>query len=208
MGADMTESAGEQVLPPLVLDYDGNWVEVDLSADVGAWAEAEAPRILARDGDRASKRDTRRLADQLAAAASLAGRVQDSMVTLLLCPPPARRILTIVRLVAVELEDEDVSGGVETARRIVAPADLPSVEPPEVIDFPTAAGLAARSRSRVAGQPPERHVSEWLNYAWVIPGYRYGALLTTAFTDLVVAGQWRPALDKLAADVSLEGASP
>jgi hypothetical protein len=206
MGALMSESIQETV-PPLVLDYDSQWLSVDLSAEVDTWAAKAAAELFARDQTRPGRRETRRMTGLLSAAASIAGRLDDSMVTLLLCPAPSREVVAIVRLVAVELDDDQVSGGVDVGRRIVAPDELPSIEPVEVSEFATPAGPAVRSRARVAGPEPERAVSEWLNYAWVVPGYRYASLMTTAFVDLLQAGQWRPAIDALAAGVALETGS-
>lgn len=197
----------QETVPPLVIDYDGQWLSVDLGAELDDWAKKAAAELFARDDARPGRREAGRIADQLSAAATLAARTDDSMVTLLLCPAPSRRVVAIVRLVAVELDDEDVSGGVATGRQIVAPDGLPSIEPVEVTELETPAGPAVRGRARVAGAEPERPVSEWLNYAWVVPGYRYASLLTTAFVDLLEAGQWRPTIDALAAGVALDTAT-
>lgn len=194
-------------MPPLVIDYDGQWLSVDLDAEVGGWAKKAAAELFARDGARPGRREAARIADQLSAAATLAARTDDSMVTLLLCPVPSRRVVAILRLVAVELDDEDVSGGTATGRQIVAPEGLPSIEPVEVTELETPAGPAVRSRARVAGAEPERPISEWLNYVWVVPGFRYASLLTTAFVDLLEAGQWRTTIDALVAGVTLDPAA-
>ena len=200
----MPEPTGDSALPPFVVDYDTNWVSVGLNGDLDAWSADAAREVLARDGRSASKKDVRRLADHFAAAGAVATRVPDSMATFLLCPAPERRVLTVVRMVAVELSDEDVAAGVETAQRIVAPDDLPAIEPPELTTVDTPAGPAARSLARVARAGGGDHeVHEWLNYAWVVPGYRFAVVLTTAFADLVEAGRWRPAVDALAGGVAM-----
>lgn len=204
MGADMTESPSEFPVPPLVLDYDVNWVSVALSGDLGAWAKVAAQDTLRRDERKPSGRAVRQLADHLEAAGALARRPGDAMVALLLCPGPARRTLTAIRLVAVELEETDLADPLDAARRIVDPEGLPVVEPVEITELDSPAGRVVRGRARMVGAEPERHVSEGLNYAWVIPPYRYAAVLTTAFSDLVVAGQWRSTVDALAAAVALE----
>lgn len=103
-------------VPSLVVDYDGNWIRVDLTADVDAWAQTE---------------------------------------------------------VRLRLE----AGGLE-------------VKPP----VPRGAGHCL----------PQHNVVELLTYAWVFPGYPKAVALTTAFTDLVEAGQWRPAVDALASGVALD----
>jgi hypothetical protein len=119
----------------------------------------------------------------------------------LLAPRGDGMVAAAARMVAVELEDGDDADAIGTARRIVAPDELPVIEPVEVTELVTPAGIAVRGRARMSNA--EQAVTELLTYAWVFSGYRYAAALTTAFTDLVEAGRWRPTVDALASSVAL-----
>jgi hypothetical protein len=201
MGDVMSESSSRQQIPVLVADYDASWISVDLSADPAAWAEAEAAERLARDGHAPKKRELRGYTDYLETMVRTATRVEDAMGLFLLAPQGDGKVVAAVRMVAVELEEGDDQQPIETARRIVAPDELPVVEPAEVSEIVSPAGIAVRGRTRIIGG--SGGVTELLTYAWVFPGFRFAAALTTAFTDLVEAGRWRPAVDALAASVAL-----
>ena len=194
-------------LPPLVFDYDGHWLNVDLSLTPEAWATGAADLLLGAGGGRRGKRAQRGLAEHLNAVVAAAARRQDFTVLLLLCPGPEFLVKAAVRLVAVEIEGADdlgELGPLATAYQMVNPEGAELAEPAEVSELTTPAGPAARGRLRLVLDQPGRPVHEVLSYAWVLPGYRYGAMLTTAFADLVEAGRWRPLIDALAAAASLE----
>lgn len=203
----MTEPNAQRDFPVLVVDYDDPWLNVDLEADPKVWAAAQAELLLAATPGRSKGAAVSQLADLLASAVGLATRVPDSVGLYLLCPSHDLRVRAIVKLVAVELDDEAMALGIETARALVAPADLRLAEPADVRDIETPAGPAARGRLRIVDESPERLVTELLNYAWVFPGYRFAGLLGTAFTDLLEGGRWRPAVDALVAGFALAPAS-
>jgi hypothetical protein len=204
MGVLMSNPTADGQVPPLVIDYDGSWIRVDLTADVDAWAETEVRLRLEAGGVKVKRRDLRRRADYLATMVRLATRTEDNWALYLLSPTVDGRIVTAASLVLVEIEPGDDAEPAATARRIVAPEGLPCIEPPELTDLQTPAGPAVRGRARIAGAEPQRNVVELLTYAWVFPGYPMAVALTSAFTDLVEAGQWRPSLDALAFGVALE----
>ena len=185
-------------LPPLVVDYDAHWVEVDLRGDAGQWAQRAAAEVLARSGEQARRTDARQLAKLFAAAGSIARRAQDATISLLLYPGPEFGVQAIARFCPVDLsgqDGDDAWAGLES----IAVVDLPGQEPPEITELDTAAGPCRRVRQLVAdGDQPERPVSEHLAYLWLFPDYGAGVILVTAFSDLVRAGRWRPVLDDLA----------
>lgn len=198
----MSEPSAAREIPAFIIDYDGAWIEVDLEADVDAWAAEEIRLRVQASGERLRRRQLQSRAELLAAAVRLSTRVPDSMALFLLSPLADGRVIAVVRMIAVELEPGDDSDPEGTGRRIVAPDGLQLVEPVEVTLIETPAGTATRGRARITSGP-DSNVTELLTYAWVVPGYRFAAAFTTAFVDLLVAGQWRPAVDGLAAGVAL-----
>ena len=191
-------------MPPFAVSYDARWVAVDLEADLRAWARRAAREVLARSGGRPSRREERRIAAVLEAAGAVARKAQDASIALLLYPDVNERVRAVVRFCPVDLgdreEDEAWAGILET----LAP-DLPGLPSAEVTDIVTPAGLCRRICQRVAvGEGSERPVYEQLAYVWVFLEQSAGVIMTTAFTDLVEAGRWRPALDALAAGAERE----
>ena len=94
-------------LPPVVVDYDAHWVEVDLRGDAGQWAQRAAAEVLARSGEQARRADARQLAKLFAAAGAIARRAQDATISLLLYPGPEFGVQAIARFCPVDLSGQD-----------------------------------------------------------------------------------------------------
>jgi hypothetical protein len=191
-------------LPPLAVDYDAHWVEVELRGDLSDWAKRAAGEVLARSGNRSAGRAVRQIAAVLEGAASVARQAQDASMVLLLYPRLDQGVKAVARFCPVDLAGQE---GAEAWANMLAmvSADLPGQDDAEITELATRAGTCRRVRQRVARAPDgESPVIEQLAYVWVFPAYGAGVILTTAFADLVEAGRWRPAFDKLAAAVELE----
>lgn len=189
-------------VPELVVDFGDDWVRLELGPDKSAWASSQAAATL---GAGASARDVKRYAESLTGAAELAGRAGDAWSAFLLSPAPERSLVTVVRFVLVELESGQASDLVE----LLAPAQAPHAEPPEVTPVDTPAGLASRVVMRLVDvEDPRRQVTEYVSYGWTFAGRRWALVATTAFTDLVAAGRWRSACDELAAGVAIAAETP
>jgi len=192
------------VLPPLVVNYDTRWIEVDLRGDLGAWAQRAARNATAREESRARARDEAALATLLEGAGALARRARDACLAFLLYPGAAEGVTAVVSFCPVDLARRD---GRDAWTRMLGPllARRPGQAPPEVTGLLSGAGPCRRVRQRFGaadgGHPPREHVG----YVWTFPEYRAGVVMTTAFTDLLEAGRWRPVLDALATGVELDG---
>ena len=169
----MSSPRADQRVPAIVVDYDGSWIRVDLQADLDVWAETEVRLRLAAGGQSARKAVVRRRAQYLATMARLASR-DDAWGLFLLSPGADGKVLAAVTMVLVELEPGDEAEPLETARRIVAPDDLPCVEPPELAELQSPAGTAVRGLARIARGTDKQAVTELVTYAWVFRGYSHG----------------------------------
>ena len=107
----------------------------------------------------------------------------------------------MARFCPVELADRDED---EAWAELVSA--LSTDEFPDVTEIATGAGPCRRIRARYAAgqQGPERPVGEHVNYVWMLPLWGAAIIMTASFGDLLEAGRWRPALDKLAAGVGFE----
>jgi hypothetical protein len=191
-------------IPPLVIDYGGWWIDVNLDEDPHTWAQQTAPKVLARWGKH-GRRLEKQLTSLLDAAARASQKTRDATGVFLLYPELGKDIRAFVRLVPVDLSghDEDSSWTALLASLTPVEGDGLSLDEPEIIDLPTPAGACKRLRFLQAGNDGNA-VGEHLQYLWVFPQYGSGAVLATWFDDLAEAGRWRPALDELAASVTLD----
>ncbi len=191
-------------LPPLAVDYDARWVAVDLGGDLGDWARRTAIEVLSGAGGQSGRWDQRRVTGLLEGAGALARQGRDASIALLLYPNLGEGVKAVVRFCPVDLAGQEAEDAWAQLLDTLAPA-LPGQEPPEVTEIASRAGPCRRIRQRHAtGEGSERSVGERLGYLWALPEYGAGVVMTTAFTDLLEAGRWRPALDELAAAVELE----
>ena len=187
-------------LPPVTVDHDENWIAVDLGGDLGDWARRTARYILSRAPGRHSRQKEKHMASVLEQAGAIARRSQDASMALLLAPGVNDTIKAVVRFCPVDLSGKDED---EAWTELISA--LSADEPPDVTEVTSPAGRCRRIRQRyAAGEGPERPVGQHLNYVWVLPRWGAAVIMATSFDDLMEAGRWQPALDKLAAGVSLE----
>lgn len=198
---------GRFATPPIVVDHDDRWVEIDLRGDLKAWARQTADGIMdrARAAGQAGGLDQRQLVGMLAGAGALARRAQDAALALLLYPTLADGMIALARFCLVDLAGREGEAAWSDLVSWLTPGG--ALAEPEITELDSAAGPCRRVRRRyAAGEGSERPVGEHLGYAWAFPDYGAGVVLVTSFTDLVAAGRWRPALDALARGVALDPA--
>jgi hypothetical protein len=188
------------VVPPIVVDYDTNWIDVDLHGDLGDWARRTASDILSRMRGKPSRRAEKQMMLVLESAGAIARKPQDASIALLLVPDVNDKIKAAVRFCPVNLAGRDEDEAWAELRSALSTDDSP-----DVAEILTPAGPCRRIRALyAAGEGPERPVGEHLNYVWMLPRWGAAVIMTATFADLLEAGRWRPALDKLAAGVGLE----
>jgi hypothetical protein len=193
--------------PPIAVDHDARWVEVDLRGDLAGWARQTAGEMLGRAGGRVSGRVERQVSALLEGAGGLARQAGDAAIALLLYPSLADGVKAVVRFCLVDLADRDEDEAWQELVGSLAAA-APDQDPPEVTELASRAGPCRRVRQRYArGTGSERPLGERIGYLWVFPEYGAGVVMTTGFADLLEAGRWRPALDGLAAGVELGAAA-
>jgi hypothetical protein len=187
--------------PPVVVDHDENWITVDLKGDLGDWARRTASGIMSRVPGRPRRRIEKHMVSVLEGAGAIARRAQGASIAMLLAPDVNDKIKAVVRFCPVDLAGKDED---EAWAELVSA--LSTDEPPDVTEIATGAGPCRRIRQRYAAgeQGPERPVGEHVNYVWLLPRWGAAVIMTTAFDDLLEAGRWRAALDKLAGGVGLE----
>ena len=190
--------------PPIVVDHDDRWIQLELTGDLPAWARQTAADIKARARAAGQARtvNEQRVAALLTGAGQLARRPGDAAMALLLYPTPADGMVALVRFCRVDLagrEGEEAWSGLVCW---LTPAG--DAGPPEITELATGAGPCRRIRRRfTAGAGGEGPAGEHLGYAWTVPGYGIGMVAVTSFTDLAAADRWRPAVDELASAVAL-----
>jgi hypothetical protein len=195
-------------VPPVAVDYDARWVEVDLTGDLGDWARRTAGEILGRtraSGHDAGKTEPQ-VADLLEGAGALARQAGDAAIALLLYPSMADGVKAVVRFCLVDLDGRDDPGVWPELLGSLVPPE-PGPDGPEVTELPSRAGPCRRIRQRyTTGAGSIQPVGEQLGYVWVFPQYGAGVVMSTGFADLLDAGRYRPAVDTLAAAVELDAA--
>jgi hypothetical protein len=186
-------------LPPLAVGYDGRWVDVPLSGDLGEWAEkATATYATAHGGD---KRQIRAL---LEGTGEIARRARDSAMALALFPVAAEGIRALVRFCPVNMSRVGEGDDAWSALLGDLAPDTPWEESAEFTELATKAGPCRRIVRRTAeGEGNTRALTEHVAYAWLFPQYAAGIIMLTSFTSLSEARRWRSALDELAAAVEL-----
>ena len=191
----------EFVLPPIVVDYDANWIDVDLRGDLGDWARRTARDTMSRMPGHHSRRAEKHMASVLEAAGAIARKPQDASIALLLIPDVNDKIKAAVRFCPVDMAGRDQD---DTWAELLSA--LSTDDSPDVTEIPTGAGPCRRIRALyAAGETgPDRPVGEHVNYVWILPRWGAAVIMTATFEDLLEACRWRPALDKLAGGVGLE----
>jgi hypothetical protein len=109
-------------IPPVVIDYGGWWIDVDLEEDPRTWAQRTAPQVLARWGWR-GKPYKKRLTSQLDAAAQVSRKAQDAIGVLLLYPELGNDIRAFVRSVPVDLSGHDEDSAWKAMLGSLVPAE-------------------------------------------------------------------------------------
>ena len=188
------------VLPPVIVDHDENWVGIDLDGDLSDWARRTARDLMSRMPGHQRRRREKHMVSVLEGAGTIARRPDDASIALLLIPDVNDKIKAVVRFCPV-----DMSGRDEDEAWAELLSALSTDEHPDVTEIPTGAGPCRRIRALYAAgeASPERPVGEHINYVWMLPRWGAAVIMTASFSDLLEAGQWRPALDKLAAGVEL-----
>jgi len=188
------------VLPPIVVDYDVNWIDVDLHGDLGDWARETARDILSRVPGEHTQRDEKQMVLVLEGAGAIARKPQDAAIALLLIPDATDKIRAAVRFCPVDMAGRDKDAAWAELLRALSTDDAP-----DVTEIPTPAGPCRRIRARYAASegpgPPE---GEHVNYVWFLPRWGAAVIMSATFEDLTEAARWRPAVDKLAAGVGLD----
>lgn len=195
--ARMTDFA----LPPVIVDHDANWIEVDLDGDLGDWTRRTARDIMSRMPGHHGRRTEKHMVSVLEDAGTVARRSPGTSMALLLAPDVNDTIKALVQFCPVDLAGRDEDDA--WAELLSA---LSADDSADVTEIATGAGPCRRIRQRYAAgeRGPERPVGEHINYVWMLPRWGAAVVMTTAFEDLLEAGRWRGALDKLAAGVGLE----
>ena len=188
-------------LPPVIVDHDANWIEVDLDGDLGDWARRAARDIMSRMPGHHGRRTEKHMVSVLEEAGTVARRSPGTSMALLLAPDVNDTIKALVQFCPVDLADRDEDDA--WAELLSA---LSTDDSADVTEIATGAGPCRRIRQRYAAgeRGPERPVGEHINYVWMLPRWGAAVVMTTAFEDLLEAGRWRSALDTLAAGVGLE----
>jgi hypothetical protein len=190
----------EFVMPPLVVDHDENWLAVDLWGDLGNWARRAARDAVSRMPGHPGRRTEKHMVSVLEAAGAIARKPQDAALAYLLAPDVNDKIKAVVRFCPM-----DLAGWGEGEAWPELVRALCTDDPPDVTEIATGAGLCRRIRQRyAAGEGPERPVGQYFHYVWILPRWGAAVVMTTAFDELLEAGRWQAALDKLATGVGLE----
>jgi hypothetical protein len=194
-------------LPPMVVNYDGRWIDVDIHGDIADWAQRSARDVLDRFGQRPGGKREKKLAKYLEGAGTIARRAQDSNMMYMLYPVLGEGVRAIVRFCPVDMSGWQEDEAWPVLLKGLIP-DEPWEESPEITEMATPAGTCRRIKRRtVTGEGSTRGVGEQLAYCWVFPQYGAGVVMTTAFQSLQEAGLWMPTLDELALAVGMEQAS-
>jgi hypothetical protein len=202
----MTEPSGPAP-PPVVVDHDDQWIEIDLTGDLTRWARRTASDIVARAraAGQARRRDERGLAAMLAGAGRIARRPGDAAIALLLFPTLADGMIALVRFCLVDLAGREGDEAWDDLVSSIIPGG--DAGPPEVTGLQTTAGPCRRIRQLFTAGDGDQPPGEHLGYAWAFPQYGMAVVAVTSFTDLTAASRWRPALDALARAVALDPAA-
>jgi hypothetical protein len=156
----MTEFA----LPPIVVDHDANWIDVDLHGDLGDWARRTARDIQSRTPGHHSRRSEKHMTQVLEGAGAIVRKPQDASIVLLLAPDVRGKLTAMVRFCPVDLAGRgDDEAWTELLRA------LSTDDAPDVTEIPTPAGPCRRIRALyAAGEGPERPTGEHVNYVWML----------------------------------------
>lgn len=191
-------------LPPFAVPYGGWWIDVDLDGDLAGWARRSAEDVLARWGVRNRRRAGQLAAMLEAAGAATRGKQQGAISAMLLYPALGEGIRAGVLFFPVDMSGHDETSGWDALTSWVLSADQAAAADPEVTAIETPAGTCRRIRLSAAERDAGNRVVEHLLYLWLFPQYGAGIVMSCTFQSLAEAGQWRSAVDELAASARLD----
>lgn len=194
-------------IPPLAVDYSELWLPADVRGDDGAWPWRAAAQLLSRPQWAAYRTQDgeKRLTALLRQAAAIARKQGESAsMGFILFPSPEEGVKGMALFSPVDLAGRDAAEAWDDLLEQLAP-EIPGDYPPDVAALRTKAGECRRLRLRyAAGEGPERLIGEHIGYLWVFADYGAAVILSVSFTSLLESTRWLPALDELAAGVSLQ----
>ena len=186
----------------LQLDYDDQWVQVDLDADPEPWARA---LVGLRWAEEDLDPDPVRADAIVAGIAHILGGLENlnAGMAFLLYPAANDPVVTVVGVHAFDREPGETLD--EVAQDLRFPDEMLEA-PVEQSAVETASGPALRliQRYREPLSPGVEQVREHVIYAWLLPDDDSVVTVSTTFVDLVAAGIWRDALDELALSLTLD----
>ena len=186
----------------LRLDYDDQWVEVDLDADPATWARELVEQRWAEEGLPA---DPGGVDVMVSAVSQLVGGLRDvnAGMAFLLYPAADGPLVTVVTVRAFDLEPGLTVDG------LVAELSFPEQmleEPTRRSTVDTASGRALRlvQRYREPVSPGVEQVREHIVFAWLFEPEEAVVTLSTTFVDLAAADTWQPVVEELARSLVMQ----
>jgi hypothetical protein len=184
----------------LFLDHNDTWIVADLDADPLAWSRDLVGRRARQQGLELDPERVELLARVMVPALELS-RSEDPppVMVLFLSPFVDQPIVTSVRVRAEGLEETmTLEEFADEARFPAEMLDQPALT--ETVETRSGPALHLVQRYREPISPEEEQVKEHEAYAWVLDDYDGPMLVTlsTTYTDLVDAGDWRSELAELA----------
>lgn len=189
------------------LEYDGLWAEADLDADPAVWARALVLRRWQEEGLPPDRARAEILAEGLAPVLSgLAAEDPPPMLVMLLYPQADEAVVAVA---TVRYQELDTSLGLqEVAEEVRLPVEMLEIPADEqLLDTPSGPALRLVQRHLSPVEPGVEKVQEHVAYLWVFDDGDGGTVvvsLSSAFEDLVAAGDWRSTLDELARGLALD----
>lgn len=183
----------------LNINYSELWVEADPDADPLAWARNTVAQRWAEEGLPADPELAEAIAENMADIIGTAFEQDPAPFMLFLLYPLAN--IPALAAVAVRTEPCDEASLDQLAEEIRLPG--PMLERPVdqcLVDTPAGPALRLIQRYRAPIEPGIEQVQELIAHTWVVhdgDGHHL-VIIATSFTDLVNAGEWRPAVDELA----------
>jgi hypothetical protein len=181
--------------------YNGLWVEADLDADPLSWAQVTVAQRWAEEDLPPDPELAGLIAENMADVIEVAlGQDHPPFMLFLLYPMVNAPYLAAVAVRTEAAQEQDV-----TLDQLADDIRLPE----QMLDKPAEAGIVATpagpalrlvQRYLAPIEPGIEQVQEAIAYAWIINDGEGPHVVTvsTSFTDLVDAGEWRPAIDALA----------
>jgi hypothetical protein len=186
----------------LRLDYDDQWVEVDLGADPASWAREVVEQRWADEGLAA---DPAGIEVMVAAVSQVVSGLSElnAGMAFLLYPAADGPLVTVVTVRAFDMEPDLSPDGL--AAELSFPEQMLE-QPIDRSTVDTASGPALRlvQRYREPVSPGVEQVREHIVFAWLFTPEETVVTLSTTFVDLAVAQIWQPAVDELAQSLVLQ----